>query len=426
MGIDPDVARRFRPLEARMAALEATVAPEVDLSSILARLDALEAWRASFDVEAPVEPTDPPATETAFIPPAQFNVDRDLKYDWTHEIILPNWGNGILSKGDPSLIEWNADGSATLNAVAQAADAEGLTWRMGAMQYNRPKKAAGRCGAIVQATDPSAVCAFFGYANSNSKEIDFELTWRDGIAAWTPAVHMPKPAGGVAHSSRRVMRRAPVLGQPQKLEWDLREDRCDFYCDGVLFETVRPADMTDSTAWDITTPMFLALTVERHHGWAGWDYASGVAQMIVHAINPGTGVIGAEDGEPLPPSIPEDPAADPSPATINGIRWAFTAAEGASAGVMNDSKTLSFRGPGKASAKGVCNTVPGQSYVLRFDVGGYLSVASPGYGWAGLSTQSYERPFTAVADSHTISVVGERADASYLSNVVVEAVAGSA
>lgn len=419
MAVDPDVTRRLKPLEARVTAVEARVVPEVDLSGITARLGALEAWKAAMEgeVEPPVEPEEPVAP-TAFRRVRDYGIDYNLAFGWNDpaiSIYLPNWSNGVMSMNDPTLIVWNDDGSATLNAEARA-DA----WHMGALQLNRPKRAVGRVGAIIQATNPSAVLAFFGYA-SNGKEIDFELTWRNGVAGWTPAVHMPRAAGGVAHSSRRVMRRVAASGAKQTLEYDLRTDRCDFYADGVLFETIRPADMSDPTAWDATTPMALFLSVEKHGGWAGWpEYTS--AQMVVHAINEGTGVIEAETTPPMEPEIPTDPAADPSPITINGIRWAFAAEEGASAGAMNDSKTLSFRGPGKASAKGVCNTVPGQSYVLRFDVGGYLSVASPSYGWAGLSTQSYERPFTATAATHTISVVGERADASYLSNVVVEAV----
>ena len=88
----------------------------------------------------------------------------------------------------------------------------------------------------------------------------------------------------MSHSSKPDMNRAPLASAPQFLEYDLQADRCDFYCDGILFETIRPADMDDPAAWDTTTPMALHCAVEKHASWAGWTYSSGRAQMIVHAL----------------------------------------------------------------------------------------------------------------------------------------------
>ncbi len=298
MAIDPDLEPILADLTARLKAVEDR--PQADLAPLLSRLDALEArpavdmdaiksaLRAWLDAAAPVTPPASTVTMPAgFKPLDSFGIDRAQTMAWGNAalaIYLPTWGVGPESVGKPSLIEYHQDGSATLRAEAGPKDAAtGRTWFTGAMQVNRPKLATGRVGALIHVTDPSAVAAFFGYAD-NGKEIDFELTFLDGMPAWSPAVHMPKTGGGRVSSSKRVMKRAPLADKPQALEYDLRADRCDFYCDGVIFETITPADMAAGGTWDTTTGMAQFLSVEHHGAWAGWDYASGKAAMRVYGL----------------------------------------------------------------------------------------------------------------------------------------------
>lgn len=273
-------AADLAPLLSRLAALEAR--PPVDMDALKA---ALRAW---LDDAAPVTPPPAIAMPAGFRPLDSYGIDRAKTYAWGNAalaIYLPEWGVGPESVGKPSLIEYHQDGSATLRAEAGPKDAKtGRSWYTGAMQVNRPKLATGRVGALVHVTDPSAVAAFFGYAD-NGKEIDFELT-RDkaGAIGWSPAVHMPKAGGGRVSSSLRTLKRAPLADRPQALEYDLQADRCDFYCDGAIFETITPADMAAGGTWDTTTGMAQFLSVEHHGGWAGWDYASGKASMRVHGL----------------------------------------------------------------------------------------------------------------------------------------------
>lgn len=246
----------------------------------------MQAWRA--EMEGPDEPVvEVPTLPSGYRKVQDYGIDYMLQQDWGNirtNIYLPNWQQGPHSVGNPSLIAWNDDGSATIDAVARLHTPTGKTWQTGALQFNRPKLAKGRAGAIIHVTDPSAVAAFFGHDSKTGKEVDFELTWKDGSAGYAPAVHMRRANGQMSHSSRRVMARAPLADRPQVLEYDLQADRCDFYCDRILFETIRPADMDDPSAWDTTLGMSQHCAIEKHGGWAGWDYASGKAQMIVHAL----------------------------------------------------------------------------------------------------------------------------------------------
>ena len=297
MAYDPDLEPILKDINERLKAVEDR--PQADLAPLLARLDALEArpavdmdaikaaLRAWLDDAAPVTPP-APVMPAGFRPLDSFGIDRAQTGNWGNaalNIYLPTWGVGPESVGKPSLIEYHQDGSATLRAEAGPKDAAtGRSWYTGAMQVNRPKIATGRVGALIHVTDPSAVAAFFGYAD-NSKEVDFELTRdKDGKIAWSPAVHMPKTGGGRVSSSKRTMTRAPLADKPQALEYDLRADRCDFYCDGVIFETITHADMAAGGTWDTTTGMAQFLSVEHHGGWAGWDYASGKASMRVYGL----------------------------------------------------------------------------------------------------------------------------------------------
>lgn len=299
MAIDPDLEPILADLRARLKAVEER--PQADLAPLLARVEALEArpavdmdaikaaLRAWLDAAAPVTPPAPTVTMPAgFKPLDSFGIDRAKTFNWNNpaiSIYLPEWGVGPESVGKPSLIEYHQDGSATLRAEAGPKDAAtGRSWYTGAMQMTRPKLATGHVGALIHVTDPSAVAAFFGYAD-NGKEIDFELTRdKDGKIAWTPAVHMPKAGGGRVSSTKRTMKRAPLADKPQALEYDLQTDRCDFYCDGAIFETITPADMAAGGIWDTTTGMAQFLSVEHHGAWAGWDYASGKAAMRVYGL----------------------------------------------------------------------------------------------------------------------------------------------
>lgn len=278
-----------------------------DVAGLQEELDAIWAQMG----KTPDEPYVPAPGITGFVPLGDLSIDKNLVYDWAaFDIYLQTWGVGPYSQGDPSRLLWQPDGSVIITAANGPAHAStGRTWYTGAMQgQNAMRHARGRMGADIHVTKPNAVAAFFGYA-SNSKEVDFELTLAGGQPGWAPAVHMPAMSGGGRRSStKRVMARAPLVNKVQRLEYDLHPDRCDFYCDGVKFETITPADMADGASWDITTGMSVFLSVERHDAWAGWtaaDYAKG-AEMRVYALTRTAYVEGAEP-DPDPPAEPVSP-----------------------------------------------------------------------------------------------------------------------
>ena len=219
-----------------------------------------------------------------------FGVDRALDFDWNNpnmHIYLPNWAggdeeNGVGgSIGTPTNIDYNADKSVTLRAGM----VDGC-WRTGALQVNRRQAPRGKWGAVVTSHTDKAVNAFFVHAG-NGKELDFELVKRNGVIGWAPAVHMPRRGGGRASSDKRQMALGPFTpGVQQRLVTELFADKCDFYIDGVLFETIRPADMADGFIWDTTTDAYAMATIERHRLWAGWtaaDYAE-PSSMTVHGF----------------------------------------------------------------------------------------------------------------------------------------------
>ena len=219
-----------------------------------------------------------------------FGIDRALDLDWDNpnmHIYLPNWsggdtGNGVGgSVGTPAMIDYNADKSVTLRAGM----VDGR-WRTGALQVNRRQAPRGKWGAVVSSHTDKAVNAFFVHAR-NGKELDFELVKRNGVIGWAPAVHMPRQGGGRASSDKRQMALLPfVRGVQQRLTVELLSDRCLFWVDGVLFETIRPADMADGFIWDTTTDAYAMATIERHRSWAGWsaaDYAE-PSSMTVHGF----------------------------------------------------------------------------------------------------------------------------------------------
>ena len=219
-----------------------------------------------------------------------FNIDRAGRQDWNDpnmHIYLPTWaggdtGNGVGgSVGTPSMIDYNTNKTATIRAGM----VDGR-WRNGAMQVNRPQAPQGKWGAVVTSHTNTAVNAFFVMA-SNGKELDFELVKRNGVIGWAPAVHMPRQGGGRASSDKRQMALGPfVPGVEQRLTVELMPDRCMFWVDGVLFETIRPSDMADGYIWDTTTNAYAMATIERHRSWAGWnadDYAQ-PSSMTVHGF----------------------------------------------------------------------------------------------------------------------------------------------
>lgn len=219
-----------------------------------------------------------------------FRIDRALDFDWNNpnmHIYLPNWAggdeeNGVRgSIGAPAMIDYNADKSVTLRAGM----VDGR-WCTGALQVNRRQAPRGKWGAVVTSHTDKAVNAFFVHAG-NGKELDFELVKRNGMIGWAPAVHMPRRGGGRASSDKRQMALGPFTpGVQQRLVTELFADKCDFYVDGVLFETIRPADMVDGFIWDTTTDAYVMATIERHRPWAGWsaaDYAQ-PSSMTVHGF----------------------------------------------------------------------------------------------------------------------------------------------
>ena len=268
-------------LEAHLAAEPATPAPTPNPEPV----------PAPAPVPAP-QPTPEPAP-TKMLPSFRhvqdFGIDRAVDLDWDDpnmHIYLPNWaggdeGNGVGgSIGTPAMIDYNADKSVTLRAGMV-----GGRWRTGALQVTRRQAPRGKWGAVVTSHTDKAVNAFFVHAK-NGKESDFELVKRNGVIGWAPAVHMPRQGGGRASSDRRQMALGKFTpGVQQRLVTELFA-KCDFYIDGVLFETIRPADMADGFIWDTTTDAYAMATIERHRSWAGWsaaDYAE-PSSMTVHGF----------------------------------------------------------------------------------------------------------------------------------------------
>ena len=164
MAADTWLRNRVNKLMGRVAVLET----DPDLSD---RIAALEAWRAALEGEGEPE-VSLPAGYTRL---QDFGIDTAGTLNWSDpavNIFLPTWEQGPLSVGNPALLSWNADGSVTIDAIARLHAATGRDWQTGALQFNRPKLAAGRAGAIIHATDPSAVCAFFGHDSKTGKEVD--------------------------------------------------------------------------------------------------------------------------------------------------------------------------------------------------------------------------------------------------------------
>ena len=209
-----------------------------------------------------------------------FKIDKSLTYDWKRfEIYLSSWHNGVQTTGDPDLLTWNSDGSVTLEFCG-----DGKSGRSGMLKLVRPTKGTGKWGSIVDVTKPDAVAAFFLYAK-NGKEIDFELTRRDGVLGWSPNVWMPTRGGG------KTSRKGPPLHMPfspgpQVLEVEFDASAAVFFVNGVEHARIEPGDMPPDSIWDVDTPVDAVFSVESHGPWAGQSYSDRQAAMTVYALHP--------------------------------------------------------------------------------------------------------------------------------------------
>ena len=277
-----------------------TTTPEMaDVIGLQSALDALTARIAALEGGTVVTPPTQPApvtnvpTPTGYRALQDYAIDKALSYNWSSasglEIYLPNWAGGDTSylggsQGTPSLVTYSTvDKAVSLEGRVRAAD---NIWENGVFQLQRPSKAKGRWGIVVSSDHANAVNAFFVHAD-NAKELDFELVKRNGVIGWAPGVHMPKTGGGRSSNTvRQAALGAFKLGVAQRLEFELFDDRVEFFIDGVRFETVTHADMSSGFIWDTTTNVVPMVSVERHNTWAGWttaDYAKG-SRMTVHAL----------------------------------------------------------------------------------------------------------------------------------------------
>lgn len=416
-------------LDTRLTAAETALAP--DLSAILSRLTALEAAGANTAevlgdildlmeaIDARMDALEGGTPEEPVEPAIEFRAPRDFAATDLRENGNPT---GPLTLTDPALIEYHADGTATLRAEKRPTQPgyQGRTYYSGSLVTRSSLHfAKGLFGAVVQLTGRT-VGAVFAYGDSG-KEIDFEATYLLGEAGWSPNLWLPKTGGGrysAGSTARRVLRRAPVTDSPQKLMARLLDDRCEFYHQTlaadltpagpmVLFETITPADFPADVIWDTTTRDLAIFTaLEEHTGWAGWsaaDYAQ-PATMRVYGITPG-----ALTAQPVADVLPDTPVTvDATARTIDGIAWAFTASGGARAGATADGIIGLARatdGSGSNSAKATFPVEPGVPHRLRFSIRGpQVSVHGAGMGWAGHGSGNYTREWTPTGTSETVSL----------------------
>ena len=118
----------------------------VDLAPLMQRLAALELWQGEQQnfVTPPVVPVTP-TLPTGYRLVRDHTIDMALGHDWARfQIYLLNWQQEPTSMGDPTLITWNNDGSATLDAGNTAG-----VWKTGALQLVGPKR---RSAALVRSS----------------------------------------------------------------------------------------------------------------------------------------------------------------------------------------------------------------------------------------------------------------------------------
>ncbi|MCE8421584.1 family 16 glycosylhydrolase, partial [Rhodovulum sulfidophilum] len=161
--------------------------------------------------------------------------------NWTlDELIQTQWLGGAGTMGEPSLCQWDSDGSALLKHV------DGAPPRSGVLQLNKPAKATGKWGAILEVVDPGAVCAFFTYA-SNAREFDFELIKKDDKPVWAIGIHMPKAGGGTV-SSEKVL--VPLAAGVHRYEIAQDAEAVTFWIDGAQVARFTSADVPGAT-WEM-------------------------------------------------------------------------------------------------------------------------------------------------------------------------------
>lgn len=384
-----------------------------DLSGVSASLAALDARVTALEDGGGGDPT----PEFEFVAPGAMP-SADYR--------TPTWDVGPLSVGDPDLITWNANDSITLDAEARPGqpNPSGRTWYTGSFVTTRDW-AGGRGGAIVEVTEQGCVAAVFAYENDRGREIDFELLHILDKAVWMPNVWMPRTGSSgrrsLAGQRTFATRFADLQPGLQRIEWDLRSDRCDFYFQRlnanltpngpeVLFETFWATEAAAvDCRWDYTTVnMEIHVENEFHDAWAGWlDYTT--AQMILRAITPVSVPVPAT-GTPLPPpDLPAIAATLNSAArTVRGGNWTFTNTVAPSrAGFLADNLTAAFYNDGGATC-GAQIAFPvdvGDAYDAHISThGGQLSLNGFNAGWNGYDPGTRRVRFTPSATPHNVTV----------------------
>lgn len=261
------------------------------LSGLKEITEALEAYLDAPVVEPPVEepepvdPTpEPEPTPEPVDPLAGMRLPANIPQmsnNWSRgNLVLPNWTGTYW---EPSLVQMNDDGSATLSTRII-----GGAFRSGLMQIFRPTFTFGKVGAVFSVKDPNGVAAFFTYADNDKTEADFELVRRPGGSlAWQLNIHMF--AGGRRNNPAKLIF-VPVtaadLAQDHHYEIDYQDGFVAFYIDGKEVGRYTQADVPDAP-WSKTAKFDTFVGTYRHTGWSGFtasDYAAPTTQMHVKGI----------------------------------------------------------------------------------------------------------------------------------------------
>ena len=265
------------------------------LAEILSGLNAIaEAIESHLDaapatpdpVTPPVQPpVTPPVTPEPPVTPAPAGMRKPaeitrMSANWSRgNMALPDWSDWA-----PSLVQMNADGSATLSTRII-----GGAFKSGLMQIFLPTFTFGKVGTIAAITSPNGVAAFFTYADNDKTECDFELVRRPGGSlAWALGLHM------FVNGQRRnpvASIHVPVtvaeLAQEHHYEIDYQDGFVAFYIDGKEVGRYTQADLPTGTPWSTSAKFDTFIGTYRHTGWSGFnaaDYAAPTTQMLVKGI----------------------------------------------------------------------------------------------------------------------------------------------